>query len=68
MTPKIFEFAIVVHPTKKERDDGAQSRIVVSPEVCLAADERAAGMLAARQIPAEYLESLDRVEVAVRPF
>ncbi len=34
----------------------------------VARDEKEVLMIAAREIPAEYLDKLDRVEIALRPF
>lgn len=70
---QIFEFAVVYHPEKGEKksDDGKSQRrseIIVKPTTVLAKDQAAATLLAAREIPAEYVDKLDRVEVAVRPF
>lgn len=65
---KIFEFAIVYHPVKRERDQGQQSRIIVGPKCVLAQDEKSAALLAGREIPEDMIAHLDRLEVAVRPF
>lgn len=65
----IFEYAIIFHPTRKEKEEGtAQPKIVTPPTHCLANDANSAMVLASRAIPEEYLKNLDRVEVAVRPF
>lgn len=65
---KIFEFAIISHPSEKEAKDGKTSVMIVKPETILAADERAAMIMASRKIPTTHLEKLDRVEIALRPF
>lgn len=69
---KLFEYAILYHGklTKKQEDEGAQAehRILQPPTHILARDEREVTLIAARQIPAEYQDRLDRVEIAVRPF
>jgi hypothetical protein len=65
---KIFEYAAILHPTKKEKEEGVTSKLIVRPTVCLAADQNAAMVLAARALPESLLDKLDRVEVAVRPF
>lgn len=65
---KIFEYAIILHPTRKAKEDGAPSKLVKEPTCILASDQNAALVLAARAIPEDLLDKLDRVEVAVRPF
>lgn len=68
-TPKLYQYAILWHPTKQEReDDRAKSKVVVEPSVVLAANEQAALLTAARTIPKEYDDQLEQVEVALRPF
>ncbi len=65
---KLFEYAIIKHPTENEKDNGAQSTLIVPPAAVLAPDEKAAAMLAGRAIPEQFLGVMDRLEVAVRPF
>jgi len=65
---KLFQYAVILHPTEKEKEDGAKSKLIVNVMTVLAKDAGAAALLAARAIPAEYVEKLDQVEVAVRPF
>lgn len=65
---KIFEYAVILHPTENERERGETSEIIVEPGTCLANDLSQATMMAGRAIPEEFMTKLDRVEVAVRPF
>jgi hypothetical protein len=65
---KIFEYAIMLHPTKKAREEGSPSKLITPPTPILAHDQNSAMVLAARKIPEELIDKLDRVEVAVRPF
>lgn len=69
---KLFEFAILYHPmqTKEDADKGVRpnSEIVVDVTRVLAKDVNEVTLLAARKIPENLLDKLDRVEVAVRPF
>lgn len=68
----LFEYAILHHrkPTKKEEEDGQRtvSKMIVEPTRILAKNEQEAMMVIAREIPQEYVERLDEVEVIVRPF
>lgn len=69
---KIFEYAVIYHPlaTKEQNDRGEKpkSELIVDVKRVLATNEKEVNMLATRDIPEKYLDKLDRVEVAVRPF
>lgn len=69
---RLFEYAIVHHPrqTKAEKDEGTYPASVLLKSVTqvLATDEKEVGILAAREIPQEYLAKLETVEIAIRPF
>lgn len=66
---KVFEYVIILHPTEKEAEAGAQSQLLNGGiEHVLASDERSAVLMAGRHIPEEHLDKLDRMEVAIRPF
>lgn len=69
---KIYEYAVIHHPlaTKEQQDRGEKPRSVLVVDVTriLARDEKEASMLAARAIPEDFTDKLDRVEIAMRPF
>jgi hypothetical protein len=69
---KLFEYAILYHAklTKKDEEDGKQAehKLVKPITTVLARDEREVLIMASREIPQEYTDKLNRVEVAVRPF
>lgn len=69
---KLFEYAILYHPTqtKEQRDKGETAKSILLKDVTrvLARAENEVLMVAARDIPETYLDKLDRVEIAVRPF
>lgn len=69
---KLFEYVILYHErlSKKQEEDGKTptSKILVDVTRVLAKDEREVLINASRQISEEYLDKLDRVEIAVRPF
>lgn len=71
MKLKLFEYAILLHPEEskdpKEKDTG-KTTVIKQPTVILAKDDKQAGMLIAREIPDEYVDKLDQIEVIVRPF
>ena len=66
---KLFQYAIIWHPTDKQvKDDGTKSKLVKAIDTILAADEKSVLMTAAMNIPTEYKDQLDQVEIVVRPF
>ena len=69
---KLYEYAVIHNPLptkdQKERGETPKSQLVVDVTRVLANNEKEAMMLAARAIPQEYTDSLDRVEIAIRPF
>ena len=66
---KIFEFAAIYIPEENEGEKQSEkAKIIVQPTTVLAKDEKQAAMLAARALPEEYVNKLDCVEIAVRPF
>ena len=68
MEPKLFEYAILWHPTEKQKKEGAKSMVLVPPTTILAVDGNAANMMAAMNIPTEKKEELDQIVIAMRPF
>jgi len=66
---RIFEYAVIHHPKKKEKDeDQRKSKIIVDVTRLVAMDDAEVGILAARQIPEDYLDKLDEIQIAIRPF
>ena len=65
---KLFEYAVVFTPTKKEVAEGNKQEIILKPNTILAANEQAAAMQVAREIPDAYADRLDQLEVCIRPF
>lgn len=66
---RLFEYAVILQP--KEDKDGEEvepGKVVVEPETILCKDPDQAGMIAARSIPDEFIDKLDRLTVVVRPF
>lgn len=69
MKKKLFQYAILFHPTEKEaKDEGLKSKVIQEPKTILSQDQNSAAMAAAMEIPAEYREKLDQIEVVMRPF
>lgn len=69
LRPRLFQYAILWHPTEKQiKDDGAKSKLIVQITNTLGVDANAVQLMAAMDIPAEYRTQLDQVEIAIRPF
>ena len=66
---KLFEYAVLLHPEKdKEQKDIGKTEVLRPVSTILAKDEKQVGMIAAREIPNEHMDHLERVEIIVRPF
>lgn len=65
---KIFQFAVLLHPTDKQQEEGGTTTLIVPVTTILAPDQNGAVLQAGRSIPEVHLDKLDRIEVAVRPF
>jgi hypothetical protein len=69
MQVRLFEYAVILQP--KEDKDGEEvepGKLLVEPTTVLARDPDQAGMIAARAIPEDAIDKLDRLSVVVRPF
>lgn len=69
---KLFEYAIIYHP-KAQKDasgnDTTPSDVLVKDLTSvLATSDKQVAMQAAKQIPTEYDEKLDQVEIVIRPL
>ena len=71
---KLFEYAIIHHPRPKRAKEGESEdrpRSVLlngGLKHVVAVDEKEVGMIAAREIPPEFMDKLDEVEIVVRSF
>jgi len=66
---KLFQYAILWHPTNKQaKDEDQKSKVIVEPTTMLSSNQESAAMRAAMQIPAEYKTEVDQIEVVLRPF
>lgn len=65
---KLYQFAVLKHPTPDEKKKGKKTELLVDLTTILAPDNNAAMLIAGRAIPEEEVANLDRLEVAVRPF
>ena len=68
MNAKLFQYAILWHPTEAQRKDGQTDKMLVDVKTLLQKDQNTALMAIAREIPTEFVDQLDQVEIAIRPF
>lgn len=68
----LFQYAVLFHPrqTKDQRDAGEfpKSELVTNLTTVIAENADQVGMLAARSLPDKFVNTLDCVEIIVRPF
>jgi hypothetical protein len=67
-TAKLFQYVAFLRPTEDEAKAGNIGKVIVQPQTILSVNDQAASILASRAIPEEYLDKIDRIEIAVRPF
>jgi hypothetical protein len=66
---QLFQYAIIWHPTEKQsKDDSLKSKVLVDPKMILAESQSSALMAASMEIPTEYKDQLDQIEILIRPF
>jgi hypothetical protein len=65
---RLFQYVVYHNPDNKKRDVPEKPRIIVDITTVLAASEQQAGILASREIPEDYMDDLEEVVVAIRPF
>jgi len=68
MKKRLFQFAVLWHPTKDEYDSGAKSSVILDLSTILASDEAEAKIFISKQIPDDYDDLLDQLEIIIRPF
>lgn len=69
MKQTLFQYSILWHPTEKQmKEDGLKSTVLVEVTTILAKDIHSAQMIAAMNIPFDYKNQIDQVEIACRPF
>ena len=69
MRQQLFELAILWHPTDKQiKDEGMKTKLILPVKTILAKDQASAAMAAAMDIPADYRDQLDQIQIAIRPF
>jgi len=64
----LFQYAIIWNPTADQAKEGKKAKVVKDIQTILAASADKVTLLAAREIPEEYLDEMDQLDIAVRPF
>lgn len=65
----LFMYAVLWHPTEKQtREENSKSKILSEPKSILAPDLLTAQIAGAMEIPTEYKNQLDQIEIITRPF
>ena len=64
----LFQYAILWQPTEEQAKNGQKAKLIVDIKTIAANDDSTAFMVASRDVPEEYLDCLDQVNIAVRPF
>ena len=67
-TSQLFNYAVIWNPTEKQAKEGEKSKLVVAPTTLLAKDVNTASILVAKQIPDEYNEQLEQLQIVISPF
>lgn len=66
---KLFQFAIIWHPTEKQvKDESKKSKVIVDLKTILSSDQNSALMAASMEIPSDYKDQLDQIEIAIKSF
>lgn len=66
---KLFQYVIIWNPTEKQvKDEDLKPKLIVKMTDILSDNADSVKMSAAMNIPSEYKEQLDQIEIAVRPF
>ena len=69
---KLFEYVVIYQPKEnsnaalKQEED--EAKILVPRKEILADSAEAVTLLAAREIPQDYVNKISQIQVAVRPF
>jgi len=68
MKKQLFQYAILWHPNEKEEKEGQKSKLIGDIKTVLAKDDKEVLMIASMEIPADYKDKLDNLQIAVKPF
>lgn len=64
---QLFQYAVIFHQYDKD-GDYTDSKVIIEPKIALAKSEKDLVFKITREIPEEYAESADSVQIIVRNF
>jgi hypothetical protein len=65
---KLFQYAIIWNPSEEEIKEGKKAVLVADLTTILAKTEKDALIIVSRAIPEQYMDTLNQLEIALRPF
>lgn len=65
---KLFQYALIFKEVDKDNKFTGKGKIIQEITSILAIDQQAASFQAATNVPVEYKDKLDQVELVIRPF
>lgn len=67
---QLFEYVVLFNPEEREDEDKEPEapEVIVDLQRVLAKSAEEVSIRAARSIPEEYMDRLDEVDIAIRPF
>ena len=70
MKQRLFQFAVLFHEKieKANNKEETKSKEIIGIKTILATDEKVALLQIAKQIPDEYQDKLQDIEILIRPF
>lgn len=64
----LYEYVAIWHPTVDEAKEGKKSIMVLPMTQFLAKEEKAVFMHVVKQLPAEWNDKLDQIDIVIRSF
>ncbi len=65
---KLYQFAAIWNPNEEQKKNGERSKLIIEPKTIIAPDDKSAALIAGRDIPEAFLNQLEQVDLAIRPF
>lgn len=70
MKKQLFTYAVLFHQheQKEGKQEFKETVILVNPKTVLAKDDKEVAFKATREVPEEYAEQSENIQIIVRPF
>lgn len=67
---KLFQYAVLFHKHEKQEQKTVyvETLILIEPKTLLAKDDKEVAFKATREIPEQYADQSENIEIIVRPF